>query len=116
MALCADDLTQAQQNFIGMLALNKRLALLPDIELLFGELKSERERTINVQVNSAFPLDQDAENKLADMLKQKLDCEISVATAIDESLLGGVVIKAGDVVIDGSVKGRLAKLAEAMNS
>lgn len=116
MALCSEDLSQAQQNFVAMLALNKRLALLPEIESLFDELKSERERTVNVEVSSAFPLDQETESKLATVLKQKLDCEVNVASAVDESLLGGVVIKAGDVVIDGSVKGRLAKLAEAMNS
>lgn len=116
LALCSDELNQPQQNFVQMLADNKRLALLPEIEILFGELKAERERTVNVLVNSAYPLDQAAEDKLAAVLKQKLDCEINVTTAVDESLLGGVLIKAGDVVIDGSVKGRLAKLAEAMNS
>jgi len=115
-SLCDNELTQAQQNFVAMLAVNKRLALLPEIEQLYGELKAERERTVNVQVSSAYPLDQAAEEKLAVVLKQKLRCEVNVASAIDESLLGGVVIKAGDVVIDGSVKGRLAKLAEAMNS
>ena len=99
-----------------MLANYKRLSLLPEIERLFDELKSERERSVNVVVNSAFPLDSAAEQKLATVLKQKLQREVSVETTVDESLLGGVLIKAGDVVIDGSVKGRLAKLAEAMNS
>lgn len=115
-ALCEGELNNEQQNFLAILASNKRLELLPDIERLFDELKSERERSVNVVVNSPFPLDSEAEQKLAAMLKQKLQREVSVETAIDESLVGGVLIKAGDVVIDGSIKGRLAKLAEAMNS
>jgi len=69
-----------------------------------------------VEVISAFDLDDATANKLADVLGNKLEREVKVSTSTDADLLGGVLIRAGDLVIDGSVRGRLNKLAEAMNS
>lgn len=102
-------------NFIAVLAENNRLGLLSTIVELFGELKANLERTVDVTITSAFPVDASAEAALTDSLKAKLSREVKVETNVDKALLGGVLVKAGDIVIDGSVKGRLAKLAEAMN-
>ena len=114
--LCGDALVSEQQNFIKVLAANKRLPLLPEISELFEQLKAEQERSVDVTVVSAYALEDAAEQNLAQVLSKKLEREVKVETQVDASLLGGVVIRAGDLVIDGSVRGRLNKLSEAMNS
>jgi F-type H+-transporting ATPase subunit delta len=115
-ALLGDGLSPQHSNFLRTLADNKRLALLPYIYELFLALKAEHEKTLNVEVVSAFALDLSWQETLAKALGKKLDRRINISTQLDKSLLGGAIIRAGDTVIDGSVKGRLAKLAEAMNS
>lgn len=114
--VCGDELNEKAKNFVSNLAANKRLALLPQIYALFENLKAQLEKTVDVKVASAFELSQEQQAKLAKALSAKLDCEVSIESSVDQGLLGGVVIRAGDTVIDGSVRGRLAKLAEAMNA
>ena len=113
--LLGEGLTPSIRNFISVLAENKRLSLLPEISQLFDELRAEQESVVNVLIKSAYPVDSNTKEQLANALKQKLQRDVAVETAVDDSLMGGVLIKAGDIVIDSSVKGRLAKLAEAMN-
>ncbi|MEH6580610.1 MAG: F0F1 ATP synthase subunit delta [Halioglobus sp.] len=114
--VCGDALSPEVGNFIAILASNKRLALLPEIYSLFEQYKANQEKSVNVEVVSAFELADATKDKLADVLKKKLEREVKVSTSTDNDLLGGVLIRAGDLVIDGSVRGRLNKLAEAMNS
>jgi len=116
LEVCGDELTANAQNFIKVLADNKRLPLLPTISALFEEFKSNREKSVEVEVATAFELDAAIQEKLATALSGKLERDVNVATVVDKNLLGGVVVRAADVVIDGSVRGRLNKLAEAMNS
>lgn len=113
--LVGSDLSGAVNNFLHILAENKRLLLLPSVAELFVELKANLERSVEVNISTAFALNDTIETKLTQALKEKLQRDIQVHTNVDKSLLGGVVVRAGDVVIDGSVKGRLAKLAEAMS-
>ena len=113
--LVGSDLSGAVNNFLHILAENKRLLLLPSVAELFVELKANLERSVEVNISTAFALDDTTETKLTQALKEKLQRDIQVHTNVDKSLLGGVVVRAGDIVIDGSVKGRLAKLAEAMS-
>jgi len=113
--LAGDDLGVAVNNFLHVLASNKRLLLLPSIAELFAELKADLERSVEVNISTAFALDSAVETKLTEALKNKLQRDIRVNTNVDKSLLGGVVVRAGDIVIDGSIKGRIAKLAEAMS-
>ncbi len=114
--VCGDKLNDKAANFVRILADNQRLPLLPEIFQLFELMKSNQEKSIDVEVATAFPLSGDLENKLAEALSAKLDRDVNVHSAVDKALLGGAVIRAGDTLIDGSVRGRLAKLAEAMNS
>ena len=114
VSLAGESLDKNVVNFLHILSENKRLPLLASISELFTELKANQERTVDVNISSAFALDADAETKLSQALKNKLQREINVHTSVDKSLLGGVLVRAGDIVIDGTVKGRLAKLAEAM--
>jgi F-type H+-transporting ATPase subunit delta len=114
--VCGDELTNGVKNFVNVLADNKRIPLLPEIVELFEQFKSNREKSVDVNVTTVFELDNDIQQKLSTSLSKKLDREVNLQTTIDKSLLGGVVIRAADIVIDGSVRGRLAKLAESMQS
>lgn len=116
LSVCADGFSLPMQNFIHLLAKNNRLPLLPEIFVLFSALKAQAEATLEVEVVSALALDDAQTQSLAQALGKKFEREVHLHTSIDETLLGGVIIRAGDTVIDGSVRGRLAKLAEAMNS
>ncbi len=114
--VCGDELGAQARNFIGVLAANKRLSLLPEIFLLFTQYKANQEKSVDVEVVSAFDLDEVTRNRLAEVLGKKLERQVKVSTTTDRSLLGGVLIRAGDLVIDGSVRGRLNKLAAVINS
>lgn len=114
--VCSEELNTSGQNFIKVLADNKRLSLLPQVSALYEVFRSNREKSVDVEIASAFELDAALQEKLATALSSKLEREVNVQSSIDKALLGGVVIRAADVVIDGSVRGRLSKLAEAMNS
>jgi F-type H+-transporting ATPase subunit delta len=114
--VCGDALDPQMRNFIAVLAANKRLALLPEIHVLFAQYKANQVKTVDVEVISAFDLADATRDKLAAVLGKKLERQVNVRTSTDRSLLGGVLIRAGDLVIDGSVRGRLNKLAAAMNS
>lgn len=114
--VCGDALGPHVRNFIGVLAVNKRLSLLPEIYSLFAQYKANHEKTVDVEVISAFDLADATRDKLAAVLGKKLEREVKVRTSTDRNLLGGVLIRAGDLVIDGSIRGRLNKLAAAMNS
>ena len=112
--VCGDELNAKALNMIQVLATNKRLSLLPEIAHQFGELKARRERVIGVEIASAFPLEAKTADALSAALSKKWECNVALQTTVDASLLGGVVIKAEDVVIDASVRGRMLKLADAL--
>ncbi|WP_188152083.1 F0F1 ATP synthase subunit delta [Teredinibacter waterburyi] len=112
--VCGDQLGEKQQNFLHVLADNNRLDLLAQVQALFELYKANQEKAIDVDVQSAFEISPELQTKLAEALSKKLDRKVTLQTAVDSSLLGGAVIRAGDTVIDRSVRGRLAKLAEAM--
>ncbi len=113
---CGDELSEPVRNYVQLLAQNKRLILLPEIHELFEALKHLQEQSVEVELTTAFELaDADQEN-LAKALEQKLKRKVSVRAEVDQELLAGVIVKAGDLVIDGSMRGRLEKLAKAINS
>lgn len=114
--VCGDQIDDYLANFLKTLAENKRLMLLTEVARIFEVLKAEVEKTLDVQVTSAFALDSVAKENLVKSLERKLNCEVKVQSTIDNTLIGGIIIRAGDMIIDGSIKGRLTKLAEAMNS
>ena len=103
-----------QMNFINVLAENQRLLLLPEIASIFEVLKSEAEKSVNVVVDSAFELSAAQQDKIASSLKKRMGREIKLTCSINKELLGGVVIRAGDKVIDGSASTRLSEMATAL--
>lgn len=116
IGLCGDALLPKTNNLVRLLAENKRLTLLSEISELFEALKANQEKTIDVELSTAFELNKDVVNKITQALQTRLNREIKLQTRVDRQLIGGAVIRAGDTVIDSSVRGKLTKLAEAMNS
>ncbi len=116
IAVCNEELDAKGQHFVRLLAENKRLELLPEISTLFENLKANQERSVDVEITTAFEISSDISDKLAQALKNRLQREINLATNVDEALIGGAIIRAGDMVIDSSVRGRLTKLAESLTS
>jgi F-type H+-transporting ATPase subunit delta len=114
--LSGDALDDSVRNFVRVLATNKRLILLGEIVELFEEMKADHERVVDVEVVSAFSMDESAQQKLASALKQRLQRDVKLNTSVDKSLIGGLVVRAGDLVIDGSVRGKLKNLIETMNA
>ncbi len=109
-------LDESGKNFVQTLSEVSRLSLFPQIAEQFETLKAEQEKMVEVEITSAYELTKAQQTKLAQALQKRLNREIKIQTQVDKSLIGGVLIHAGDTVIDGSVRGKLAKLAEAMNS
>ena len=114
--ICGDALDQKGQNFLSVLSENRRLHLLPEISLQFDVLKANREKAVDVELVAAHELDAKQQQKLGEALSAKLERKVNMQVSLDKSLLGGAVIRAGDTVIDGSIRGRLAKLAESLHS
>ena len=114
--LCDGELNGQAGNLVSLLAENKRLLLLPQISILFDELKANQERSVDVEFITAFPVSEGATNNLERALKARLQRDIRLSASVDPALIGGAVIRAGDQVIDSSIRGRLAKLAENMNA
>lgn len=108
--------SEEQRNFLMILADNRRLALLPEIATLFNSFRAELERTIDINVSSAFELTDAQQQQLAQALSKKLDCNVRIDATLDKSLIGGLVVRTGDLVIDASVRGKLTKLAESLGS
>lgn len=99
------------RNFVSLLAQNRRLGFLPEIAALFEQMKAEVENAVDVEVLAASTLTPEQEKRYAAALQKKLGRQVRLHTKVDGSLLGGAVLKAGDLVIDGSLKGRLERLA-----
>jgi F-type H+-transporting ATPase subunit delta len=98
-------------NFVRVLAENHRLPLLPEIASQYETERAEVENTVDVEVVSAVPLSAAQGDKLAAALKIRLKRRVRMHNSVDAALMGGAVIRAGDLVIDGSIKGRLERLA-----
>lgn len=101
-------------NFLKLLLEYSRIAVLPEISAHFETLKAEVENTVDVTVTSASPLSKKQKDTITKALRDRLGRDVNLETQIDETLIGGAVIKAGDVVIDGSLRARLEGLTNAL--
>ena len=102
--------------FLGVLADNGRLRELPEIAALFEQMKRAAQHVLKVHVRSAVPLDDGEAARMVEALKRRFNSDIQLERSIDPSVLGGAVIDAGETVIDGSLKSRLAKLETALTN
>ena len=114
--MLGDNADDAFKRFLTTLADQRRLAALDAIADQFEHLRAEHEQRIDVTVVSAYKLDSKQKTKLGNALKKRLNREISITTQVDKALIGGVILRAGDTVIDGSVRGRLNRLSEALTA
>jgi F-type H+-transporting ATPase subunit delta len=114
MALCRDHIDGEVENFVRLLIQNHRLALVGQISELFSQYKADDEGYIDAAVTSAFPLTKTEESKLASVLEGLLKKKARLNTAVDSHLIGGVYIRAGDRVIDASVRGQIERMAKTL--
>ena len=104
-------MTEQGSNLIKLLAENRRLNVIAEIAEQFETLKAEAEKTVEAEIISAQEVSAAQQSMITEKLKARLGCEVSLKCSVDESLMGGAIIKAGDMVIDGSVIGQLNKLS-----
>jgi len=104
-------LDERGRNFVRTLAANRRLGFLPEIAMHFERLRAEFENTADVTVTSAVPLDAATQKQYADAMQKRLKRQVRLHTEVDPKLLGGAILRADDLVIDGSLSGRLERLA-----
>lgn len=109
-----DEMDDNSRNFIRLLSENNRLALLPDVHTLYEEMRAEAEGEIEATVTTAFELTDAQRDKIIEALSKRLERRVRIVTVVDKDLIGGAVIRAGDLVIDGSLKGRVENMERAV--
>jgi len=112
----ASDLSTTQQNFIKLLVQNKRLDVVAEIAAQYEALRAKHENRVQVEVTSAYPLSDSEVAEITKNLEAKLSSKVDIETAVDESLIGGVVMRAGDLVIDTSVRGQVEQFSQNLAS
>lgn len=112
--ICGDKLDQAGQNFISIMADNKRLWVLPNVLEHFMHLRAKHESTIEVSIITSHQLKEEQLKKISMALEKRFSCTAMFHYQIDTSILAGIIIIAGDIVIDGSIRGRIERLSDAL--
>ena len=116
IAICGEQLDANGQNLIRVMAENGRLKVLPDVLEQFEHLRALSEATAEVEVTSATELSEEQLSKITAAMEKRLSRKVKLNCNIDKSVMAGVIIRAGDMVIDGSVRGRLERLADVLQS
>ncbi|NIY84570.1 F0F1 ATP synthase subunit delta [Vibrio hepatarius] len=116
VTVCGEQVDAHGQNLLKVMAENGRLTALPDVSEQFMALKKEHEKEIDVEVISASELSDEQLANISNKLEQRLERKVKLNCSVDEALLGGVIIRAGDLVIDNSARGRLDRLSDALQS
>lgn len=110
----AGELNKEQSNFIRILVQEGRMTVAAEIAEMFEVLRAEAEKSAQITVSSAFELNDEQQRKITAALKVRLGCDVKLSCNVDKALLGGIVIRMGDKVIDGSANTRLAELSYAL--
>jgi F-type H+-transporting ATPase subunit delta len=113
--IAGDQINSNGANFIRVLAVNGRLMLLPEIAALFEIQRRDAEGTVQAELVTAFPASESQQSEVIASLRKRLGREIELSCSTDAELLGGAIVRAGDLVIDGSVRGKLERLGVALN-
>jgi len=114
LLLPPDDADSVYSRFLAVLTESGRLQLLPEIAALYAQQRAEAERIVKAKITSATPLTPGERARLHIALRKRFGREVEITTSIDPELIGGAVIDAGDVVIDGSLRNKLARLESAL--
>jgi len=116
ISLCGKRLNEFGKNFIRIMAENKRLSLLSEVLQLFQQYCAERDSITDVEVISVVKLTKSQENKIAKAMEKCLSQKINLTNKIDKSIISGLIIRGRDMVIDQSIRGRLERLTDALQS
>jgi F-type H+-transporting ATPase subunit delta len=111
-AMLSDVLNPAKENFIHILSENKRLSLLPDLAIAFAEKRAALDKSVSVEVISALALSAEQQEKVKLALQRKVNQVVEMQVSVDPTLIGGLIVKMQDKVIDGSVRNNLNRLSE----
>lgn len=114
--ICDSDLDEHGQNFIKVLAENGRLTTLPDVVEQFAELVTAHQNEADVEVTSAVELSESQRAEISAAMEKRLNRQVRLTCEVDASLVAGVIIRAGDLVIDDSVRGKLNRMADTLQS
>ncbi len=112
--ICQGHVNEENENFLKVLVHNSRLKLLPYIAKLFEAYKAEDEGYVEVEAHTAYAFSKEEKQQLTATLEKTLGKKIHMNVTVDKSLIGGVLVRAGDRVIDGSIKGRLQNMQKAL--
>ncbi|MGV3344630.1 F0F1 ATP synthase subunit delta [Enterobacteriaceae bacterium LUAb1] len=116
LTVCGEQLDEAGQNLIKVMAENGRLIVLPDVLVQFIQLRDAYDATADVDIISASALSDEQLNKISLAMEKRLSRKVKLNCKIDKSVMAGVIIRAGDMVIDGSIRGRLERLTDVLQS
>jgi F-type H+-transporting ATPase subunit delta len=116
VVICGEQLDEYGQNLIRVMADNGRLKALPEVLAGYITLRREHEKFIEVEVISASELSQKQQDDIISKLELRFERKVMLNCSIDETLLGGVIIRAGDLVLDNSARGRLTRLSDSLQS
>ena len=114
--VCGEQLDESGQNFIKIMAENGRLSVLPRVIELYADLEAEHSKQIDVSVVSAYVLSKKQKEELSKSLTKRLARKVNLNCSIDKTLIAGMVITAGDLVIDSTAKGQLNRLSNTLQS
>lgn len=114
--VCGEQLNDKGQNLIKVMAENGRLPVLPAVVELFAEMYAEYSKVISVDVTSAVELVAEQVDKLSAALEKRLERKVNLNCSVDENVVGGLIIKAGDIVIDSTIRGKLDRLSDTLQS
>lgn len=114
LSVCEGKINDSVANFVKQLAVNGRLNLATEVQVLFEELRAEHEKTVDVEMTSAVDMTEEQLAGYASKLEQKLGRKVNINCQTDPAVMGGLIIRAGDMVIDASLRGKLNDLADAL--
>jgi F-type H+-transporting ATPase subunit delta len=114
LSVCGEHAGELQQNFLRLLAENRRIGSLQAIAEEYESLRDEYENVADVEVISAVPLSEEQKQEIGAAMKSRLGKNVRLNCDVDAALIGGAIIRSGDMVIDGSLRGRLEELAGAV--
>lgn len=104
-------LSEPGNNLVRLLVDNHRLPVIPQIAFQYEQLKAQHQGHVQVEIASAFPVESQQQQEIESILQKRLGKAVDITTRLDKTLLGGWLIRAGDEVIDLSIKGHIQRLA-----